>query len=535
MLKIPMPKYTIHIIFYFLLLAFSTAIFYALGMRHGIGAGIITNFVSLLLAKRISHRFFLVYSVTLLLFTLFFLPNTLTYGALSLGMAMSVLETNPQEAYEYIISLPLKSYLYCLGLILLFVFIIYIYNKIIQKNSHQGKRDNKMSLIIVSLLFLIGTFYKPIKAFYQDDSFQRNYLSIYLSRSYYSPLRAFGTIQDLYWMYQNDKEKLIAAKNEPDTWEVLSVNPKYKNHVIIIGESATRGYHSLYGYPVKSTPFLDEVNGIFFNNYISPAGNTIQALKRMLVKQKDNDFQYGNTAITLANKAGFDTYWLSNQGHIGKYETTTSILSAKAGSIYFTSEYDYHSSRETDLALLSKLDKIIGKPTDKPRVIFMHILGSHRQFCHRLSDDYGIEKIEGVISGDMSCYLTTIKQTDELLKRVYSLLRKDKESFSLMYFSDHGHSSSLRDSIMATLRHSETHKSGFDVPMVVLSSDDKDRKFINAKKSGYNFIRQFSEWIGITVQGVDTDNYFFSEYQEDNIKAGFSNYDDLLDDPVMLP
>ncbi len=127
-----------------------------------------------------------------------------------------------------------------------------------------------MSLMIISLLFLIGTFYKPIKAFYQDDSAQRNHLSIYLARSYYSPLRAFGTIQDLYWMYQSDKERLLAAKNAPDTWEVLSVKPKYKNYIVIIGESATRGYHSLYGYPVKSTPFLDEVNGIFFNNYISP-------------------------------------------------------------------------------------------------------------------------------------------------------------------------------------------------------------------------------------------------------------------------
>lgn len=530
-----MPKYAIHILFYFLLLAFSTAIFYGLGMRHGIGAGIITNFVSLLLVKRISHRFFLVYSVILLIFTLFFLPNTLLYGDLSLGMVMSVLETNPQEAYEYAISLPIKSYLYCLGLILLFIMTIYIYIKFIQKSSYQGKRDNKMSLMIISLLFLIGTFYKPIKAFYQDDSAQRNHLGIYLARSYYSPLRAFGTIQDLYWMYQSDKERLLAAKNAPDTWEVLSVKPKYQNYIVIIGESATRGYHSLYGYPVKSTPFLDEVSGIFFNNYISPAGHTVTSLKRMFVERKDNNFQYGNTAITLANKAGFDTYWLSNQGHIGKYDTSTSILATKAGSNYFTNKYDSNPSGATDLALLSELAKIIEKPIDKPRVIFLHIQGSHRQFCRRLNDDYGIENIEGVISSDMSCYLTTIKQTDELIKRTYQLLEDNHQTFSLMYFSDHGHSSSLRDTALATVRHNEKYKSGFEVPMMVLSSDDKDRQFINAKKSGYHFIRQFSEWAGIQAKGIETDNYFFSEHQEKEIKAGSKDYEALIDDPVMLP
>ncbi len=530
-----MSKYAIPIIFYFLLFIFSIAIFYALGMRHGIGAGIITNFVAFLLVKRISHKFFLVYSTVVFLFALFFLPNTLTYGALSLGMTMSVLETNPQEAYEYVVSLPLKSYLYGLGFTLLFLLIMYIYTKFIYKSSQQKSKGNKVSLIVISLVFVIGTFYRPIAVFYRDNAVRHDHFSTYLARSYYSPLRALGSIQDYYWMYQADKKRLLEAKNIPDTWEVTSVTPKYKNYIVIIGESATRGYHSLYGYPVKTTPFLDKVNGVFFNNYISPAGNTIQALKRMLVQKQNNEFQYGNTAIALANKSGFNTYWLSNQGHIGKYDTSTSILAAKADSTYFTNKYDSNPSGATDLALLPELAKIIEKPIDKSRVIFVHIQGSHRQFCRRVSDDYGIEKIEGLISSDMSCYLTSIKQTDELIRRVYRLLENSQQTFSLMYFSDHGHSSSLRDSVMATVRHSEKYKSGFDVPMVVLSSDDKTRQFINAKKSGYNFIRQFSEWTGVKVAGIKTDKYFFSEHEEKEIKAGSKNYDDLLDDPVMLP
>ncbi len=41
-------------------------------------------------------------------------------------------------------------------------------------------------------------------------------------------------------------------------------------------------------------------------------------------------------------------------------------------------------------------------------------------------------------SKETSCYLYTMTQTDDLLSKLYAQLRNTGDSFSMVYFSDHG-------------------------------------------------------------------------------------------------
>lgn len=70
-------------------------------------------------------------------------------------------------------------------------------------------------------------------------------------------------------------------------WQITNVSPKYKNYVLVIGESARRDYHEIYGYPIKNNPFLSEANGVFVDGFNAVGINTIPALNGTLNYNRD--------------------------------------------------------------------------------------------------------------------------------------------------------------------------------------------------------------------------------------------------------
>ena len=89
-----------------------------------------------------------------------------------------------------------------------------------------------------------------------------------------------------------------------------------------------RDYTSLYGYPQKTTPFLEQVNGLIFNLYVAAGPNTQPSLQRTLYRSiNDNEETvYTDNIISLAKLAHYKTYWLSNQGKVGEWDTMASRI-----------------------------------------------------------------------------------------------------------------------------------------------------------------------------------------------------------------
>lgn len=101
-------------------------------------------------------------------------------------------------------------------------------------------------------------------------------------------------------------------------WKVAGVQSKYKNYVLVIGESNRWDYMHAYGYPLENTPFM-ESRGLLLEGMMSVADYTIPSLQKALTKtSKDASVNYAMTVVDLANCAGFKTYLFSNQGYIDK-------------------------------------------------------------------------------------------------------------------------------------------------------------------------------------------------------------------------
>ena len=272
--------------------------------------------------------------------------------------------------------------------------------------------------------------------------------------------------------------------------------------MVIIGESVSKKYLSVYGYTQPTTPFLNTVKGTFYQNFISPAGYTALSLPRMLALTHNyNDIEYETNVVTLAKKAGYTTHWYSNQGLVGKFETANSLISVRSDfikymNIYRHKEYYPENNLSSDFKLLENLKDINFK---KKNVIFLHMLGSHSDFCNRLKDYKLIQYLEH--GKNFNCYLSTINLLDDFTNQIYNTLIDKKTNFSIIYLSDHGLQliGSHND---LNLIHGDKSRQNFDVPFFILRDNDTKKIFIDEPTSGFNFLHIFAKELGVETRNL---------------------------------
>jgi len=299
------------------------------------------------------------------------------------------------------------------------------------------------------------------------------------------------------------------------------VSNKYDTYVLVIGESARKDYHHGYGYPVENTPFMSSSNGTLIDGLKSSAGGSVESLTRMLTLTSDNgDKDYTRTIIKLLSKAGFKTYWLSNSGHLGYGDTPISAIANGSDDVFYLKIGDYNYTNTYDNELLPRFKEILQDNAQKKqkKFIVLHLIGSHFDSCKRLGDKKVLLDEVGERFANINCYITSIYNTDNLLKHVYSELlgnyEKFEESFSLVYFADHGLAHLENDKeIQITNTGKDSSLYHYDVPLFKVSSDD-ERLECTSFKSGFNFTKGIANWVGIVSKDIDA-NYSLFDCQDD--------------------
>lgn len=394
---------------------------------------------------------------------LLYIPIGLQYGFPSVGIIASLYETNMSEVLEF---WDLKSIVYYIITIFFFIFCIQI-NQKLTPTTKQKKIVRAFALCIVSL-FIINIAYKNI---------------------YYSKVLSFiPHVVAQTRLYLQDKQQIEEEILKQDSWIIESHQSKYQNYIVVIGESVQKDYMSVYGYPIQTTPFLEQVKGIRYNNFIAPAAYTALSIPRLLSVHQDTDVQYHNSLIPLANKLGMHTYWISNQGVIGQYDSAVTFLSVKAQHKFFLR--DKNSNEYFDHELLPIVQNIIKQnPPKNSRLIVLHLMGSHQKFCQRVDENYPHFNFE---DENLSCYLSSILQTDQLLKNIYQSLKVSGQSFKLLYTADHGLT-------LNELKHDASYES-LRIPLFLMDSDDTQQNVQSDFISGMDFIWFLTHWLDADVQ-----------------------------------
>jgi len=274
-----------------------------------------------------------------------------------------------------------------------------------------------------------------------------------------------------------------------------------------MGDGARRDALGAFGGHWNNTPFASKVNGTLFTDYIAASGSTQKSLGLTLNRVVDNKPQYQDNFVTLANRAGFQSWWFSNQGQIGEYDTAIASIAKRADEVQFLKSGDFEADKNTrDEALLKMTEQVFSSHRTQPQLIVLHLMGSHPQACDRTQGKYA----EFVQSKETSCYLYTMTQTDDLLSKLYTQLQNTGETFSMAYFSDHGLAFKERGKEVQYLAHDDSFQQNFQVPFMVLSSDDKAHRIVKARRSANDFLSFFSQWTGISAKEIANKYRFVS-------------------------
>lgn len=212
-------------------------------------------------------------------------------------------------------------------------------------------------------------------------------------------------------------------------------NLPYPNTVImVIGESATKNYMKAFNNNNdETTPWLsNNVNNfILFKNAYSCAWNTVPALEHALTEANyynNKEFNKSFSIIDIAKKAGYKTYWFSNQGKIGAYDTPITMVAKTCDVSIWTESAKY------DESLLSYL-KTVNK--NENNFIVLHIMGSHIDYNNRYPISYQ-KWTDQNITGRVADYKNSLLYTDTVLKNFFEYANSNLNLSAFIYFSDHG-------------------------------------------------------------------------------------------------
>jgi len=223
-----------------------------------------------------------------------------------------------------------------------------------------------------------------------------------------------------------------------------------------------------------NTPSLEKVAGNFivYNHAYASWSQTVPVLQRALTEQSqynDKEFYNSISIIDAAKKAGYKTFWFSNQGRYGEYDSATTLV-AKTADVSEWTDDTYDFSDKDDIVLLDFLEKL--NPAENNFVV-LHLMGSHIYYNHRYpkifkkwttSDGTGM-------ATSAAAYANTILYTDFVLSKFFDYAQKNLNLQAMIYFSDHGEN--------LQISHNPDVFS-FDmvrIPMFIYLSEDYTKKF----------------------------------------------------------
>ena len=210
--------------------------------------------------------------------------------------------------------------------------------------------------------------------------------------------------------------------------------------IFVIGESAGRNFMSVYGYAQNdTTPWQrkmvteDPRHFLRFNHAYTSYGSTLQALERALTQKNqynEKEFSRSVTIMDIAKKAGYKTYWFSNQN------TTPITLIAKTADRYYQLEDDPANQGRVwhDGDLLRCLDWV--DPNENNFVV-IHVMGCHELTMHRFPPEFARFGKAGVFDL-IPNYEDAMAYNDYVLQQIFTYAQTKLNLQAMILFSDHG-------------------------------------------------------------------------------------------------
>jgi heptose-I-phosphate ethanolaminephosphotransferase len=141
----------------------------------------------------------------------------------------------------------------------------------------------------------------------------------------------------------------------------------------------------------ENTPWMERMKAegelFLYENAYSSWTQTVPSLQRALTEESQyngKDFLESCSIIDVAKKAGYETWWFSNQGRYGEFDSIITMIAKCADHAYWSDD-SYLFSDKYDMVLLDELKKVDPK---KNNFVVLHIMGSHIYYNNRYPAEF---------------------------------------------------------------------------------------------------------------------------------------------------
>lgn len=337
--------------------------------------------------------------------------------------SIALLQTNPEEAKEYLFLNLGYIGIFAVVVVLVILLISFInLNKL--RNANASIIDKKY--IVTALVVCLATTIYGSKMFFNTGVMQ----TYVFAREYFEGANKFKAY------HEKNFADLVVTPTKPAFSKPSTI-------IMVIGESASAHYMSAYS-DVKNdnTPWLRSLrsndNFILFNHAYTSKCQTVPALERALTEKNqynNKEFNQSLTVIDIAKKAGYETYWFSNQGYISDADTPITMVAKTADHAEWLSEdKTLNGKYQYDGDLLNCLKKV--DPT-KNNFVVLHFMGSHEDCINRYPQSFAKFSKPGEYDMVLN-YDDSLAYSDYVLQEVYKYANANLNLQAMLYFSDHG-------------------------------------------------------------------------------------------------
>lgn len=391
---------------------------------------------------------------------------------LSVESCMAILQTNPSEAENYV-----SDHLSLFGILGLAIIVAYIgYILHLMRNLTLKPFSAKLTWMLVLFFILnVGLIFRTRENIVTTIAYDTKvYAAMY---------------QDYANAREERKENLLQLVNQIKQGDDGI-------YVLVIGESATRDHMGCYGYSRGNTPWMSSMQSqkgyVQFDKAWSCANDTVSALTYALTSKNQYNSEKLKDAVSIidvANAAGYDTVWVSNQVQYGLADTPITVIASEAKQQIWLHDKVGHLKDGRYLDIPDYYDEKIIPAMDNiklsPRMlIVVHLMGSHNSYKVRYPEKYDVFKATDT-DPSTNEYDNSILYTDAVLENIYKKVSQMPSFKTLLYFSDHG------EGIDAHVGHDSNKYTAqmTRIPMMIYMSP----AFIDQNTSTYNAIEKSSE------------------------------------------
>lgn len=452
----------VHISYFFQHLQFNFYQFYLLAIFYT------------LFAAFLAHRFkiakVIFYSIGVFLFAFFAVVWLLFRACISPQIILLILETNYREATEFLSAYAfsrsaLLAYL-CIAVIVIFLFMVerWWQRGCLLRNFISTPTLKKMFGVIGIILFLMGMyqchiFYRMTQCNTSEelDAWTQKHYPIAmdavtaLTYSLYAPTTVANEISIAINYAKKISQSPLQKYSNAEKQDSLFV-------VYILGESYIKHHASLYGYPRKTTPFMDNEekkgNLVAFTDVVTPFNLTTFAQKNTFCcnSLSDGEVWYKSAFFPiLFKKAQYKVTFWDNQRYIdlgGFYTFSANSFFYNPSIIKYA--YDKLSDNifEYDGQLIDDYLKGEARKPVRLNLNMFHLIGQHVDFTDRYPHTKEYLRFDETDCPNHASYITPSMRTEiahydnatyynDCVINKLATWYKDKPTV-MVYISDHG-------------------------------------------------------------------------------------------------